>query len=891
MTATTPETLLEHAAWVRRLARGLVRDAHGAADLEQEVWAAALTHAGRGRGWLARVAANLAHRSRRTRARVAEREERAARAEALPSAAELVERADLTRVLVEHLVALEEPYRTTLLLRYFEDLSPTAIAHREGVPVRTVKTRLARGLAQLRERLDRSRDRESWLPALVALCRSPLVPALILMKTSTKIVCAALLLFLIGGGAWLVLRNEEPKDARAAAAPPALESPPEPSTTAPAALTTEPAPERTAAGVPSAPTAPEAPSLRGRVVDRSGQPISGARVELSTVAGTVFPWSGGTVPEVLVHTASGADGTFSIEIAPSRVGELSAAAKGFGKAYAGRRRAGDFVEIVLEPGGTLTGRVTRQPGGAPAPGLKVVLRGTDNAVYNPVLAEAVADANGVYRAEDLAARDYWVWLAATGGASSLVETLSIASGATVVRDFETSAGRDVVLRGRVVDAASSAPIGDAVVTVNTDSCRTDSNGAFELRAVVAEVATRVPVRASARGFLEKQLQVANDELLDVEIALAAGRSFVGRVVGPDGAPIQGARIAVFEDGKGPSPIGGTQARSDADGAFEVGGLKPGPRHGMVVVAEGLAAATFELPALDSDRRDLGEIELAPAAALVVRIVDDAGKPWTDCDVWLYGGDAGRARFTDASVEAFDARFGQRMNKTRADGRVVFGELAAGDYRLETRVAGRSAWVKTELSLGEGEVRDDFEVAIPRGLALRGRTVDPEGRPVAGVFVLVQRPGVDGVAGSTNTGSDGAFDIAGLEPGEHVVRTTIGAVASREARKRFASGKWDASPGGEPLDLVMPLVASIAGRVVDADGMPVAQVMVSAWDAGAGMPDATDRTDKKGEFRLSVRAGATLELRASFKVGDGFSRGSLAAVAAGAEGVELRLESP
>jgi protocatechuate 3,4-dioxygenase beta subunit len=219
---------------------------------------------------------------------------------------------------------------------------------------------------------------------------------------------------------------------------------------------------------------------------------------------------------------------------------------------------------------------------------------------------------------------------------------------------------------------------------------------------------------------------------------------------------------------------------------------------------------------------------------------------------------------------------------------VFGELPSGSYTLKTRVAGRSSWIETSLSLDEGEVRDDFKVVIPRGLALRGRTVDPEGRPVAGVFVLVQRPGSDGVAGSANTGSDGVFDIAGLEPGEHVVRTTIGVVASLEARKRFASGKWTASAGGESLELVMPLVSSIAGRVVDADGKPLAGASVSAWDVGAGMPDASGRTDAKGEFKLSVRAGATFELRANVKVGDTVVRGSLAAVAAGAESVELRL---
>ncbi|MEO6708044.1 MAG: sigma-70 family RNA polymerase sigma factor [Planctomycetota bacterium] len=903
MNATRPETLLEQAAWVRRLARGLVADVHGAADLEQETWLAALTHtpdagaeAGWGRGWLARVAANLAHRSRRARARAAEREELAARCEAQPSAAELVERAELTRVLVAHVVSLEEPYRSTLLLRYFEELSPSAIARREGIPLRTVKTRLARGLAQLRERLDRSSDRESWFPALLASCSPPrvplpLVPTLILMKTSTKVLCAALLLFLLGGGVWLAQHGEEPSDVRAAAQP-VVEPPPAPAVTTSAPSAPAPGPERATAPTPepSSATAPAplASALRGRVIDRSGQPIAGARVELSTVAGAVFNWSASSVPEVFTHTQSGADGKFSIELAPSRVGELSAAAKGFGKAHAGRRRSGDFVEIVLEPAGTIEGHVTRGPERAPVEGARIVVRGTDNAVYNPALAEAITDADGLYRVEDLAARDYWIWLASPRAASPLIETVSVASAATVVHDFETSAVRAFVVRGQVTDASSSAAIGDALVSVEADTAHTDATGAFELRSVVAEKASKVTIKVGARGFLEQRVEVASEGAMNVEIALTRGQSVSGKVVGPDGEPIEGAQIALFDDAKGQSPSGGIRARSESGGSFEVDGLKAGARCGLVVVAEGFAAAAFELPAIESAQKDLGEIELASASALVATIVDDAGKPWTDCDVWLYGGDAGRARFTDAKVEAFDQRFGLRMNKTRTDGRAVFGELAAGEYILKTRVAGRSAWVETSLTLDEGEVRDDFDVVIPRGLALRGRTLDPEGRPVAGVFVLVQRQGSDDVAGSANVGSDGVFEIAGLESGEHVLRTTMGVVSSPEARKRFASGKWTVTAGGEPLELVMPLVSSIAGRVIDADGKPITGASVSAWDAGAGMADASGRTGANGEFKLSVRAGATFELRANMKVGDAVVRGSLAVVAAGAEEVELRL---
>src|SRR6185295_10727568 len=225
------------------------------------------------------------------------------------------------------------------------------------------------------------------------------------------------------------------------------------------------------------------------------------------------------------------------------------------------------------------------------------------------------------------------------------------------------------------------------------------------------------------------------------------------------------------------------------GSFEIGGLGRDARYGIIVVADGFAAAPFDLPALDTERTDLGVVELVPAAALVAAIVDDAGKPWTDCDAWLYGGDADRGRFHAEKVEAFDSRFAQRMNKTRADGRVVFGELPAGSYVLKTRVGGRTTWIETPLMLDKGQVRDDLEVVIPRGLALRGRTVDPEGRPVAGVFLSVPSADGKGFAGSASTASDGVFEIAGLEPGECVLRAMMSPVSTLEARKRFASGKW------------------------------------------------------------------------------------------------------
>jgi hypothetical protein len=93
----------------------------------------------------------------------------------LPSAAELAARVELQRKLAEAVLALSEPTRSTLVLRYLEGLAPRHIARRQGVPPATVKSRLKRGLSELRARLDRDHggDGRSWLAALAPLLRAP----------------------------------------------------------------------------------------------------------------------------------------------------------------------------------------------------------------------------------------------------------------------------------------------------------------------------------------------------------------------------------------------------------------------------------------------------------------------------------------------------------------------------------------------------------------------------------------------------------------------------------------------------------------------------------------------------------------------------------------------
>jgi RNA polymerase sigma factor (sigma-70 family) len=167
------ERLLGESVWLASLARALLgRDEHAVDDVVQEVRLAALNSApadsGRARAWLVRVTRNLALRTRLRRARRERRERAAADSEALPSTVELVARVHAQRCVAAAVLALEEPYRSVVLSRYFDALSAREVATEQGVPVETIRTRLKRAHAKLREALDEEfGGRVAWVGLLL----------------------------------------------------------------------------------------------------------------------------------------------------------------------------------------------------------------------------------------------------------------------------------------------------------------------------------------------------------------------------------------------------------------------------------------------------------------------------------------------------------------------------------------------------------------------------------------------------------------------------------------------------------------------------------------------------------------------------------------------------
>jgi len=150
------ELVVRYQNAVFAISLGYTRNRARAEDLAQEVFVAAFTNLhqlrepGRFLPWLLQIARNRSFRETRRAGSRPEQPLTDGFNPVAPMADPDTQRAADVLALVEE---LEEPYRSTLLLKYQQDLSCKEIAKREGVPIGTITSRLTRALALVRSAL------------------------------------------------------------------------------------------------------------------------------------------------------------------------------------------------------------------------------------------------------------------------------------------------------------------------------------------------------------------------------------------------------------------------------------------------------------------------------------------------------------------------------------------------------------------------------------------------------------------------------------------------------------------------------------------------------------------------------------------------------------------
>lgn len=549
--ADDPARWCSDAAFVRGLARQLLADEHGAEDLAQEAWLHALRGpAPRGgfRSWIAAIVRNLATSQHRRAQRRRRHETAAADGVARPAADASTVHASLEahELLVTTVRALDEPYRTAIVRRYFDGLSPRAIAAERGLPVRTVHTHLQRGLDQLRARL---RDRDPrWTALLLPVLPAPTTAAVLTMTTTTTKLAGfgALVAVVLCSLAWPMLTAD--------AAPPTTSSaPPAVATATLGATGREPTLDRReatpAATAPAASTtaatAPREPwTVPGVVLALDGTPLAKLDVIL-TAFGEERPRARAT---------SDTTGRFVLSLPEAAGGHLAVDDPAWTTAYRpvlwGQPER-DELTVIAAPVTPVAG-LTVDESGRPLAGVEVSLSAElpPRSTYARSLERALP---GEWRTHSNADGSF-----ALPRAPQL-PGLQIRASATGYRSAHAAIPapqrvhlvlqRAPILVGRVFDATGK-PV-EAAVFCYPAGAMSDAEGRFEID--LSHVASPWLV-AAVQGQLPGRLECTNGPPTEpwswpqpVELRLGGPPlSITGRAFAADGTPLASPQVTVLD---------------------------------------------------------------------------------------------------------------------------------------------------------------------------------------------------------------------------------------------------------------------------------------------------------------------------------------------------------
>jgi RNA polymerase sigma-70 factor (ECF subfamily) len=816
-------TLLAEAPWLARLARSLTGDAAEADDIVQETYAAALRSPPDTdrplRPWLRRVAVNLARMRHRGRSRRASNESVVeTQIEPVRTPEQLLERAQLERRLAELVIELDEPFRTTVLLRYREGLSAEQIANQQGIPAGTVRSRLKTALDRIRCDLDErehTRMRAMFAPLAAGAARPHTSGfwRLVMAKVTSKLAVAVLLLLALLVGVLVIVRHSSltSGDDHTASLSPTAQQPP--LLVARAAMFAQP-------GI-----APR--HVRGRVTS-DGAPYRGAVVQLVHAQTEV----------VLAETKSGADGTFDLGDRIADVYVVTASAPD---------RAALPVQIDLR---------TPRP-----PDLELRLAGCSH------MRGTVVDGSGAPIARARIARAGAPALFAETGADGHYD-LCTHYGATTLRysasgyqsvlvslDIAASTTRDIVLipeatvEGNVV-TTDGAPVAGAWVVIDPSDLGSERNAratGFSATDGSFRIAGVSPGRNFIAGFApglrsthKQEVVVGAGQVTGGVIVRLAPTATIAGVVVAGGVPVPGVGVGMRIGNRDEA---GVLAVTQADGSFVI---DRAPRGDVGLYVENHTVLAPRSVHID-DRQIAVRIDVQQMGAVRGRVLR-AGEPVVDAQVTCP-----RTRvFTDA-----------RGNYT-CDG------VDEGPQQLSADVPS-GEWGHGTVTVTRGETAY-LDIPLTFSAAICGHLVDERGAPMPGLEVRVAERATGDFGKDTSSG-DGAFCARLLTGGTYDVAVHAGARVLEPLAPLSAVTLGPTETKNVTIAVTAPRLA-ITGSVSDPHGAPVVDAIVrvvaanqlGAPDFDARMPSTLTLTDEAGHFALSRLAAGDYTVIATARDG-------------------------
>jgi uncharacterized GH25 family protein len=613
------------------------------------------------------------------------------------------------------------------------------------------------------------------------------------------------------------------------------------------------------------------PHVRGTVTLRSGGVPTDVRVLAAVESGDtdenpwVAAWRWTNAMPVPVRAGGAFDGEFS----PEYGGRLLVRAESDAYAPAESKPipivAGQEayeVQLVVEPGAALTGRVTTKSGD-PLPGADVSVAehyesGDDSYSSSNTVPPvwAVTGEDGTFEIPHLAAGRYDVHAAARGFVPAL-QVASPGEGAPVTIALSpelTIEGTVALADGRPVEGLEVQASTDEEVPAfggfhgETPSAVTDARGAFRVSGLTEgpwDLAVSVPWGApiNVRGKTVTGVAAGTRGL---KVVVEEGGRIRGRVVDTKLRPVAGVALnagptddaSKDETGDEGDDGGWHYATSKDDGSFEFLGLGRGPFEiNADPQGSGHRQAHAGVVAVGSD-----DVEIVVEEGLAISGVLVGGdRPLANVGLWVNW--AGPRRSTAESTESA---------RTDSQGRFTISGLAPGAYRVDIAPWGgqEQGWLIESHEPVQAGAQDVRVVAV-RGATIAGTVVDEAGRPLAGAAVIATMDR-GGRQVTVRSKPDGTFELAGLaKDAKFTVRATMSG---------RAEGRADEIPAGATsVRLVLASGLSASGRIVRADGKPAVRAMVLLTSAD-GRSTVNARTDAAGRFSAGGLADGAYAVR-------------------------------
>jgi RNA polymerase sigma-70 factor (ECF subfamily) len=777
------DALLAQAGWLTALARRLVRDPSEADDVAQETLMTALSsEVPPQRPWLARVARNVARMRARSETARVHREGSRGPAAPAPSAADLAEKLEAQRLLVEAVRDLGEPYRATILLHYWEHKTSEEIAAIQGVPAGTVRWRLKWGVDALRERLDaRHRgDRRAWSAMLAPLtapaaagtvATTSLLGGLFGMKLLLQGAVAAVVLAAVGAGVWLaqretsldaapVLSNERApvvlEDAAAPAEAPA-------SMEEPQSVAREPAEAKVPARAEAAPT-PRS-RIEARILDEERRPLRGAVLELTGEKGIPLGVADGEGR--IACSLDRISKSFRVSAAGHATRILSANMDEGRTTYLG--------DVVLQPGGSVSGRIldeNKKPIAGATVGLdkmempahELRARGEVRHVEEP-RTQSLDD--GTFRIDGAPVALCRVVAFSPEhevGLSDIVEVRAAQVTSGVELELAPLSPERIV-RGIVLDP-DGKPVPAAEIAFqfavrneqgsSTESGRlkSDQDGRFHR---IVRAGSKVDLVASDPKQRWSDAAAMGLRASAEDIVLQFGRVPLVEIVvtSAEGRPVEkwtGSFLAADR----------SRQLLSIPGIEHAGGIArvPVPSDAFVVAVNARGFARAEVgpiePAAVGDRLS---VVMQPVPSIAGRVVSAAG-PVAGAEVSLF-------RQTDQRIEhnGFLVAVEPSPRDETSSGEDGTFELTPKEGGLLIVRAEKKPWAPTEIVLRNVDVNrgaGGLEIMLSEGGTIEGRVLPLPGRDPAGTIVAISRG--DPFSRTQRVGPDGAYRFEHLMPG-------------------------------------------------------------------------------------------------------------------------------